>query len=60
MLSRSPFFFIYIIMNVNLIASAIINDLFSGNLVSLSNRSMISQDQIEDEVIETRNAVIKD
>ena len=47
-------------MNVNQIASAIINDLFSGNLVSLSNRSMISQDQIEDEVIETRNTVIKD
>ena len=47
-------------MNINQIASAIINDLFSGNLVSLSNRSMISQDQIEDEVIETRNAVIKD
>ena len=47
-------------MNINQIASAIINDLFSGNLVSLSNRAMISQDQIEDEVIETRNAVIKD
>ena len=47
-------------MNINQIASAIINDLFSGNLISLSNRSMISQDQIEDEVIETRNAVIKD
>ena len=47
-------------MNVNQIASAIINDLFSGNLVSLSNRAMISQDQIADEVIETRNAVIKD
>ena len=47
-------------MNVNQITSAIINDLFSGNLVSLSNRSMISQDQIEDEVLETRSAVIKD
>ena len=47
-------------MNVNQIASAIINDLFSGNLVSLSNRAMISQDQIADEVIETRNAIIKD
>ena len=47
-------------MNVNQLASAIINDLFSGNLVSLSNRSMISQDQIEDEVLETRSAVIKD
>ena len=47
-------------MNINQIASAIINDLFSGNLVSLSNRSMISQDQIEDEVLETRSAVIKD
>ena len=47
-------------MNVNQIASAIINDLFSGNLVSLSNRAMISQDQIADEVIETRNTIIKD
>lgn len=47
-------------MNVNQIASAIINDLFSGNLVSLSNRSMVSIEQLTDEVIETRNAVIKD
>ena len=47
-------------MNVNQIASAIINDLFSGNLVSLSNRSMVSIEQLMDEVIETRNTVIKD
>ena len=47
-------------MNINQIASAIINDLFSGNLVSLSNRAMISQEQIEDECIETRCAIIKD
>ena len=47
-------------MNVNQITSAIINDLFSGNLVSVSNRAMISQDQLADEVIETRGAVIKD
>ena len=47
-------------MNVNQIASAIINDLFSGNLVSLSNRAMISQEQIEDECIEARCAIIKD
>ena len=47
-------------MNVNHITSAIINDLFSGNLVSLSNRAMISQEQIEDECIETRCAIIKD
>ena len=47
-------------MNVNQIASAIINDLFSGNLVSLFFLFIFSQDQIEDEVIETRNAVIKD
>lgn len=47
-------------MNVNQIASAIINDLFSGNLVSLSNRAMVSIEQLTDEVIETRNAVIKD
>ena len=47
-------------MNVNQIASAIINDLFSGNLVSLSNRAMISQEQIEDECIDTRCAIIKD
>ena len=47
-------------MNVNQIASAIINDLFSGNLVSLSNRALISQEQIEDECIEARCAIIKD
>ena len=47
-------------MNVNQIASAIINDLFSGNLVSLSNRAMISQEQIEDECIEARCVIIKD
>ena len=47
-------------MNVNQIASAIINDLFSGNLVSLSNRSMVSIEQLTDEVLETRSAVIKD
>ena len=47
-------------MNVNQIASDIINDLFSGNLVSLSHRVMISQEQIEDECIETRCAIIKD
>lgn len=47
-------------MNVNQITSAIINDLFSGNLISISNRAMISQDQLADEVIETRGAVIKD
>ena len=47
-------------MNINQIASAIINDLFSGNLVSLSNRAMISQEQIEDECIEARCAIIKD
>ena len=47
-------------MNINQIASAIINDLFSGNLVSLSNRSMVSIEQLMDEVLETRSAVIKD
>lgn len=47
-------------MNVNQIASAIINDLFSGNLVSLSNRAMVSQEQIEDECLEARCAIIKD
>ena len=47
-------------MNVDQITSAIINDLFSGNLVSISNRAMISQEQLADEVIETRGAIIKD
>ena len=47
-------------MNVNQIAPAIINDLFSVHLVYLSNRAMISQDQIADEVIETRNTRMKD
>ena len=53
-------FFEFIIMNVDQITSAIINDLFSGNLVSISNRAMISQEQLADEVIETRGAIIKD
>ena len=53
-------FFKFTIMNINQIASAIINDLFTGNLVSLSNRSMVSIEQLMDEVVETRNAVIKD
>lgn len=47
-------------MTINQISSAIINDLFSGNLVTQSNRAMISEDQIADEVVETRNAVIKE
>lgn len=41
-------------------ASAILNDLWGGNLIPLSNRSLISLEQIEDEIIEERAIVIKE
>jgi hypothetical protein len=47
-------------MELNKIASAIINDLWGGNLIPMSNRSLISQEQIEDEVIEERVAIIRE
>ena len=47
-------------MNVNQIASAIYNDIVGGALVPKSNLRFLSMEQLTDEVIETRNAVIKD
>lgn len=47
-------------MTVNDISSAILNDLFSGNFVTPNNQSLLSVDQLEDEVIEERAAVIKE
>lgn len=47
-------------MTINEIASAIINDLFGGNLVPLSNRSLISMEQIEDEVVAERSLIAKE
>lgn len=50
----------FIVMDLNKISSAILNDLWGGNLIPLSNRSLISQEQIEDEIIEERNSIIKE
>lgn len=47
-------------MTINEIASAIINDLFGGNLIPLSNRSLISMEQIEDEVVAERSLIAKE
>ncbi len=47
-------------MTVNDISSAILNDLFSGNFVTPNNQSLLSVDQLEDEVIEERAAIIKE
>lgn len=47
-------------MELNKIASAIVNDLFGGNLIPISNRSLISIEQIEDEIIEERASIIKE
>jgi len=47
-------------MELNKIASAILNDLWGGNLIPLSNRALISLEQIEDEVLEERISIIKD
>ena len=47
-------------MTLHEIASAILNDLWGGNLIPLSNRSLISLEQIEDEVIEERSSIIRE
>lgn len=47
-------------MQLNQIASAILNDLWGGNLIPLSNRSLISIEQIEDECIAERELIIKE
>lgn len=47
-------------MTVNQIASAVWNDLFGGSVIPPSNRSLISLEQLEDEVIEIRKSVISE
>ena len=47
-------------MELNKLTSAIINDLWGGNLVPLSSRSLISEEQIADECLEVRSSIIKE
>lgn len=47
-------------MTVNQIASSIVNDLYAGNVVKLSDREHISIEQLEDEIIDCRATVIKE
>lgn len=47
-------------MTINEIASAVYNDLFGGSMIPPSNRSLISLEQLEDEVIEIRKSIIKE
>ena len=47
-------------MTLNELSSAIYNDIVGGALVPSSGVQFVSLEQLEDECIETRNAVIKD
>ena len=47
-------------MTLNQTASAIINDLFGGNMIPSSNRSLLSIEQMEDEVIAERVLIAKE
>lgn len=47
-------------MNINQIASSIYNDIWGGNIAPSSDTSLISVEQLEDEVVDTRSAVIKE
>ena len=47
-------------MELNKVASTIINDLWGGNLIPLSNRSLLSIEQVEDECIAERELIIKE
>lgn len=47
-------------MTLNEIASTIVNDLWGGNLIPLSNRSLISIEQIEDECIAEREQIVRE
>lgn len=46
-------------MTVNQIASAVLNDLFSGTFIKQDDKALISIEQLEDEVIEERATAIK-
>lgn len=47
-------------MELNKLSSAILNDLWGGNVIPLDNRSLISQEQIEDEIVEVRSSIIRE
>ena len=47
-------------MTVSEIAAAILNDLWGGNMIPPSNRSLLSLEQLEDEVVAERMSIIKD
>lgn len=47
-------------MTLSQLSSAIINELFGGNLIPLSNRALISQEQLEDEVIAERELILRE
>lgn len=47
-------------MTLEKIASAILNDLWGGNVIPTSNRSLISLEQIEDEVLAERQLLIRE
>ena len=47
-------------MTVDQIASVVFNDLWGGNMIPPSNRSLLSLEQLEDEAIEMRKSVIKE
>lgn len=47
-------------MSIAEIASAIINDLFGGNLIVESNRSFISIEQISDEIVAEREMILRE
>ena len=52
--------FLFIYMTTEQIASAVVNDLYAGNVVKLDDRNHISIEQLEDEVIDCRNTLIKE
>lgn len=47
-------------MNINQIASSIYNDIWGGSLIPSSDTSALSIEQLEDEVVDVRSAVIKE
>lgn len=47
-------------MTVEQIASAIVNDLYAGNVIKLDDREHISIEQLEDEIIDCRSSIIKE
>lgn len=47
-------------MTINQLSSAIINEIFSGALIPLSNRALLSQEQLEDEIISERELILRE